>query len=628
VPTDLSIPRFACDLCSEIYPSLPAAVACEAAGPPPAALPSGTWVLDGGYATDWDEHTAGGLRLERIIGHRVCSSLSGGPHYLDYDVDGAAYGGEYTSWNLHPHQPGVLNVTQAIRLNALHDDRLDTVLHDPGRAEELSAVLASFGVQVAGGDLAEAAATFYVAFDFAGGDRFDRDHRVLAPLPVETRRQLGELVAVAGADASQSTDLPAFLGLDPDAFWRAVHTIAADRFVGNRARARAWTHTHTQAELVAVCAEFGRRWLAGDNVRLPTALLTARGGGRRGRPTTRQRAAMRVLEVDEPTVSAAVRAITAGLSEGVAMDRNGRLFDVPYVLAVASGKGGAGKTTVAASLAFAAQQAGLRAAVLDLDFHGPSLTALLSLPALGVTEQGRIVPHELAGGVRALSLGQLLEPTAPVEWRGAAVEGFLLFLGARVALDDVDLVVLDLPPGTGEVERAAVEHVRPDAVLLVTTGSSLSHADCRRAAAFFHNSRVPLLGVVENLSRRLVTVPGEPTSRCGFSAPTATPSASRPSWPRPSASCRTWGACRSKLTRGGWRPVRNSPRRSSSCSERPRRRSAGGLGDQPVHCRRLARGAASPCLPVRRVRRLRRRRQPVTCRASRPMPAVGRTRCG
>jgi ATP-binding protein involved in chromosome partitioning len=190
------------------------------------------------------------------------------------------------------------------------------------------------------------------------------------------------------------------------------------------------------------------------------------------------------------------------------MDRNGRLFDVPYVLSVASGKGGAGKTTVAASLAFAAQQAGLRTAVLDLDFHGPSLAALLSLPALGVTEQGRIVPHELAGGPRALSLGQLLEPTAPVEWRGAAVEGFLLFLGARVALDDVDLVVLDLPPGTGEVERAAVKHLRPDAVLLVTTGSSLSHADCRRAAAFFHASRVPLLGVVENLSRRLVPIPG------------------------------------------------------------------------------------------------------------------------
>jgi ATP-binding protein involved in chromosome partitioning len=75
-------------------------------------------------------------------------------------------------------------------------------------------------------------------------------------------------------------------------------------------------------------------------------------------------------------------------------------------------------------------------------------------------------------------------------------------------LDDVDLVVLDLPPGTGEVERAAVKHLRPDAVLLVTTGSSLSHADCRRTAAFFHASRVPLLGVVENLSRRLVPIPG------------------------------------------------------------------------------------------------------------------------
>lgn len=87
------------------------------------------------------------------------------------------------------------------------------------------------------------------------------------------------------------------------------------------------------------------------------------------------------------------------------------------------------------------------------------------------------------------------------------MEGFLLFLGARLDLTGIDTIVFDLPPGTGDVERAVMKYARPDGAVLVTTGSDLSHADCRRAGMFLQGHNVPILGVVENLSRRTVTTP-------------------------------------------------------------------------------------------------------------------------
>lgn len=270
------------------------------------------------------------------------------------------------------------------------------------------------------------------------------------------------------------------------------------------------------------------RWWDGDDVTLLPSALTYGGGtetkgGNLGL-TIEQRDAMRAAGFDVPwpvrfkntdTINTPRAALTALLGTipllEAPMPATTKLFDVGTSIAVASGKGGVGKTTVAAALAKALTKRGKKVLTIDLDFHGPSLGHLLGLGDLAITDDGTVIPTALDDGTRAISLSQFLTPSSPVTWRGTAVEGFLLFLGARLDLTGIDTIIFDLPPGTGDVERAVMKYARPDGAVLVTTGSGLSHADCRRAGMFLQHHRVPIVGVVENLSRRTVTTPGGET---------------------------------------------------------------------------------------------------------------------
>ncbi len=171
------------------------------------------------------------------------------------------------------------------------------------------------------------------------------------------------------------------------------------------------------------------------------------------------------------------------------------------MLAVASGKGGVGKSTVAANLACALAVQGRRVGLIDADIYGPSAPILMGLtdadPKAGA--DGKLVPPE-AFGVKVMSMGFLVEADAPMIWRGPIVMSALSQLLADVAWAPLDVLVADLPPGTGDAQLTLVQRAPLSAALIVSTPQELALADVRRGAAMFARTHVPLLGVVENMS--------------------------------------------------------------------------------------------------------------------------------
>jgi ATP-binding protein involved in chromosome partitioning len=185
--------------------------------------------------------------------------------------------------------------------------------------------------------------------------------------------------------------------------------------------------------------------------------------------------------------------------------RHGRssepLPGVKHVIAVASGKGGVGKSTVACNLAVGLAKLGLKVGVLDADLFGPSMPKLFGVsakPALAADGQ-RLVPLE-ACGVKIMSIGFLIEEAAPVIWRGPMVMSALNQLLREVAWGELDTLVVDMPPGTGDTQLTMAQNVPLAGAVIVSTPQDLALIDARRGIAMFGQVKVPLIGVVENMS--------------------------------------------------------------------------------------------------------------------------------
>jgi ATP-binding protein involved in chromosome partitioning len=174
---------------------------------------------------------------------------------------------------------------------------------------------------------------------------------------------------------------------------------------------------------------------------------------------------------------------------------------VRHIIAVASGKGGVGKSTVACNLAVGLAKIGLKVGVLDADLFGPSMPKLFGLSAKpAVSADGKkLVPLE-AYGVKVISIGFLIEEEAPVVWRGPMVISALTQLLREVAWGDLDTLVVDMPPGTGDTQLTMAQNVPLSGAVIVSTPQDLALIDARRGIAMFKQVHVPLLGVVENMS--------------------------------------------------------------------------------------------------------------------------------
>jgi ATP-binding protein involved in chromosome partitioning len=169
------------------------------------------------------------------------------------------------------------------------------------------------------------------------------------------------------------------------------------------------------------------------------------------------------------------------------------------VIAVASGKGGVGKSTLAANLAVALAQGGAKVGLVDADIHGPSVPLLMGTGASRPTAVGERLQPLLAHGVRVLSLGMIVEPGKAVAWRGPMAARAL---GQLIEADwgPATILIVDMPPGTGDIQLSLLQKHRPAGAVIVSTPQDIALIDARRAIDLFRSMHVPILGLVENMA--------------------------------------------------------------------------------------------------------------------------------
>lgn len=173
---------------------------------------------------------------------------------------------------------------------------------------------------------------------------------------------------------------------------------------------------------------------------------------------------------------------------------------IKHIIAIASGKGGVGKSTVAANLALALSALGKRVGLMDADIYGPSVPHLL-----GITDKPHAGPDKrllpmTAYGIKAMSIGLLIDPASAAVWRGPVATGALNQLLTQVAWDDLDILLIDMPPGTGDIHISLTQRVALTGAVIVSTPQDVALLDARKGITMFNKVAVPVLGIVENMS--------------------------------------------------------------------------------------------------------------------------------
>ncbi len=173
---------------------------------------------------------------------------------------------------------------------------------------------------------------------------------------------------------------------------------------------------------------------------------------------------------------------------------------VKRIIAIASGKGGVGKSTVSANIAIALSKRGLKVGLCDCDLYGPSIAQMFGTTERpNANEQDEIIPIE-AHGLKLMSMGFLLEDKSPVIVRGPMATRYTQQFLRQVAWGELDVLVLDLPPGTGDIQLTIVQTVSVDGAVIVTTPQEVALIDARKAVAMFAKVNIPILGLIENMA--------------------------------------------------------------------------------------------------------------------------------
>ena len=179
--------------------------------------------------------------------------------------------------------------------------------------------------------------------------------------------------------------------------------------------------------------------------------------------------------------------------------QNMLLKPAKYIIAIASGKGGVGKSTTAINIALALKLKGLKVGILDADIYGPSLPRLLGASKKPDYENKKLVPLE-AWGLQAMSIGFLVEPESPMIWRGPMVMGAIEQMLRDVLWTELDVLLIDLPPGTGDAQLTLSQRVALSGAIIVSTPQDLALIDARKGLNMFRKVGVPIIGIIENMS--------------------------------------------------------------------------------------------------------------------------------
>ena len=188
------------------------------------------------------------------------------------------------------------------------------------------------------------------------------------------------------------------------------------------------------------------------------------------------------------------------------------LPNVKNILAVASGKGGVGKSTTAANLALALQAEGARVGLLDADIYGPSIPRMMGVTGKPDTKDGQHLEPKIGHGIQTMSIGFMIEEDTPMIWRGPMVTQALTQLLNETNWVELDYLIIDLPPGTGDIQLTLCQRVPVSGAIIVTTPQDIALLDARKGLKMFEKVEVPVLGVVENMATHIC-------SQCGHEEP-------------------------------------------------------------------------------------------------------------
>jgi ATP-binding protein involved in chromosome partitioning len=207
-------------------------------------------------------------------------------------------------------------------------------------------------------------------------------------------------------------------------------------------------------------------------------------------------------EVEKPAAPAAPQKITRKRERKVGPDmrpKAGAIKGVKSIIAIASGKGGVGKSTTAVNIALGLHSLGLKVGLLDADIYGPSIPRLLGVNERPDIKDERIIPLENYG-IKIMSMGFLMEEDNPVIWRGPMIVSALMQMVREVEWGELDVLVLDMPPGTGDAQLTMAQQVPLSGAVIVSTPQDLALIDARKGLKMFTSVDVPIMGIIENMS--------------------------------------------------------------------------------------------------------------------------------
>ncbi len=174
--------------------------------------------------------------------------------------------------------------------------------------------------------------------------------------------------------------------------------------------------------------------------------------------------------------------------------------NVKNIIAIASGKGGVGKSTSSVNLALALAAEGATVGILDADIYGPSIPTMLGLSGYPASDDGKRMNPKVSFGIQTISIGYLIEEDQPIIWRGPMVTNALQQLLKDTNWDNLDYLIVDLPPGTGDIQLTLAQQIPVTAAVIVTTPQDIALIDAQRGLGMFEKVNVPVLGIIENMS--------------------------------------------------------------------------------------------------------------------------------